>query len=178
MFDEAEQRAATLSLFPEDREIPVDANERIRVCRHFRRNYGQSAAMMAGMDASRGEILVPIDADLQNDPADIPKLLEKIAGGDDVVSGWRKDRQDEPGRVLVSRIANRLISAVTGVHLHDFGCTLKAYRRSVLHNVRLYGKMHRFIPIYARWEGAKVVEVPVAHHARVCGRSKYGYAPP
>jgi glycosyltransferase involved in cell wall biosynthesis len=150
-------------------------NARVRVL-HFRRNYGQSAAMMAGIDASRGEILVPIDADLQNDPADIPKLLEKIAEGGDVVSGWRRDRQDEPGRVLVSRIANRLISAVTGVRLHDYGCTLKAYRRSVLHNVRLYGEMHRFIPIYASWEGAQVVEVPVAHHPRLRGRSKYGYA--
>ena len=149
-------------------------NARIRVL-HFRRNYGQSAAMMAGIDASRGEIIVPIDADLQNDPADIPKLLEKIAEGNDVVSGWRKDRQDEAGRMLVSRIANRLISAVTGVHLHDYGCTLKAYRRSVLHNVRLYGEMHRFIPIYARWEGAKVVEMPVAHRPRPRGQSKYGY---
>jgi glycosyltransferase involved in cell wall biosynthesis len=149
-------------------------NRRIRVL-HFCRNYGQSAAMMAGIDASRGEIVVPIDADLQNDPADIPRLLDKIAEGNDVVSGWRKDRQDEPGRMLVSRIANRLISAVTGVHLHDYGCTLKAYRRSVLHNVRLYGEMHRFIPVYARWEGANVVEEPVAHRPRARGKSKYGY---
>ena len=129
-------------------------NERIRVL-HFRRNYGQSAAMMAAMDASGGEILVPIDADLQNDPADIPKLLERIAEGSDVVSGWRKDRQDASGRVLVSRIANRLISVVSGVQLHDFGCTLKAYRRSVLHSVRLYGEMHRFIPIYASGKGPR-----------------------
>lgn len=141
----------------------------------FRRNAGQTAAMMAGIDYSTGTIIIPIDADLQNDPTDIPRLLEKLREGYDVVSGWRKNRQDDAiRRNLVSRVANRLISWMSGVSLHDYGCTLKAYRKEVLLGMRLYGEMHRFVPIYASWMGAKVVEIPVNHHARRFGSSKYG----
>jgi glycosyltransferase involved in cell wall biosynthesis len=141
----------------------------------LRRNAGQTAALMAGLDHASGEIIITIDADLQNDPKDIPLLLAKLAEGFDVVSGWRKDRQDAAiRRNFVSRLANRLISWTSGVHLHDYGCTLKAYRRDVLQGVRLYGEMHRFVPIYAAWMGAKVVEIPVRHHARQFGKSKYG----
>lgn len=142
---------------------------------HFRRNAGQTAAMMAGFEHARGDIIVPIDADLQNDPCDIPLLLEKLNEGFDVCSGWRKYRHDHSlRRILPSRIANWLISKVSGVHLHDYGCSLKAYRRDVIKGVRLYGEMHRFIPIYAYWLGAKVTEVPVRHHPRVAGKSAYG----
>lgn len=141
----------------------------------LRRNFGQTAAMMAGIDVARGEIIVPMDGDLQNDPADIRRLIEKLEEGFDVVSGWRKDRQDaELQRNLPSRIANRLISSISGVHLHDYGCSLKAYRRDVIKGVKLYGEMHRFIPIYASWFGAKVTEIPVTHHPRIHGKSKYG----
>jgi dolichol-phosphate mannosyltransferase len=139
------------------------------------RNYGQTAAMMAGIDHARGDIIVPIDGDLQNDPADIPLLLAKLDEGFDVVSGWRKDRQDAAvRRNFVSRVANMVISRVSGVHLHDYGCSLKAYRRSVLGPVRLYGEMHRFVPIYASWYGARVTEVPVNHSPRLHGKSNYG----
>lgn len=142
---------------------------------HFARNYGQTAAMMAGMDHARGDIVVPMDGDLQNDPADIARLLDKLGEGYDVVSGWRKDRQDNAiKRNLPSRIANSLISNVSGVHLHDYGCSLKAYRREVLDGVKLYGEMHRFVPIYAAWNGARVTEIPVTHHPRMHGESKYG----
>lgn len=141
----------------------------------FRRNYGQTAAMMAGFDHARGEVIVTIDADLQNDPADIPLLLAKIREGYDVVSGWRAARKDAAiRRNMVSRVANRLISKISGVHLRDYGCTLKAYRHSMMRDVRLYGEMHRFIPIYASWMGARVTEIPVRHHARQFGHSKYG----
>ncbi|HZS10443.1 MAG TPA: glycosyltransferase family 2 protein [Blastocatellia bacterium] len=147
---------------------------RVRVI-SFRRNYGQTAAMAAGIDAARGEILIPMDADLQNDPADIERLLAKLDEGYDVVSGWRANRHDAfLARVLPSKIANGLISKIGGVHLHDYGCSLKAYRREVLKDVNLYGEMHRFIPIYASWAGARVTEIPVTHHPRVAGRSKYG----
>ena len=139
------------------------------------RNYGQTAAMMAALDFASGEIIVPIDADLQNDPADIPVLLAKLDEGYDVVSGWRKDRKDDAiKKNLVSRIANSLISWISGVRLHDYGCSLKAYRRSVIQGVRLYGEMHRFVPIYASWYGARIAEVPVRHHPRVHGASHYG----
>lgn len=152
----------------------AESDSRIKVI-HFRRNAGQTAAMMAGVDFAQGEIIVPMDADLQNDPADIPMLLAKLDEGFDVVSGWRKDRQDHSlRRNLPSRIANSLISVVSGVPLHDYGCSLKAYRRDVIKDVKLYGEMHRFIPIYASWLGAKVAEVPVRHHPRVAGTSKYG----
>jgi dolichol-phosphate mannosyltransferase len=141
----------------------------------FRRNYGQTAAMMAGIDFARGDVLVSLDADLQNDPGDIPLLLAKLDEGYDVVSGWRQARQDARiRRTLISRIANRMISWISGVRLRDYGCTLKAYRRDVIKGVKLYGEMHRFIPIYATWLGASVVEIPVRHHPRVKGRSKYG----
>jgi glycosyltransferase involved in cell wall biosynthesis len=141
----------------------------------FRRNCGQTAAMMAGIDHSCGDIIVTIDADLQNDPDDIALLLTKIDEGYDVVSGWRKDRQDAAiRRNFVSRIANRVISRISGVALHDYGCTLKAYRRDVIKGVKLYGEMHRFIPIYSAWMGARVYEMPVSHHSRKFGKSKYG----
>ncbi len=149
-------------------------DSRVRVI-HFRRNYGQSAAMMAGFRNCRNDIVIPMDADLQNDPADIPKLLEKIDEGYDVVSGWRYDRKDAAiKRNFVSRVANMIISRLSGVNLHDYGCTLKAYRRDVIEDIKLYGEMHRFIPIYASWEGARVTEVPVSHHPRRFGKSKYG----
>ena len=141
----------------------------------FRRNYGQTAAIAAGIDHSDGDIVILMDADLQNDPADIPIMLMKLNEGYDLVSGWRKDRKDPfLSRILPSRIANGLISWVTGVHLHDYGCTLKAYRREVLSGFRLYGEMHRFIPAYAVASGARVAEIVVHHHPRKYGRSKYG----
>jgi glycosyltransferase involved in cell wall biosynthesis len=155
------------------REIAA-ADERVRVVA-LRRNYGQTAAMAAGIDAAQGEILIPMDADMQNDPADIARLLEKLDEGYDVVSGWRKNRQDKMvSRKIPSMIANRIISKVGGVPLHDYGCSLKAYRADVLKDVKLYGEMHRFIPIYASWAGARVTEIPVEHHARTMGQSKYG----
>jgi glycosyltransferase involved in cell wall biosynthesis len=139
------------------------------------RNYGQTAAMMAGFDHATGHIVVPMDADLQNDPADIPVLLAKLAEGYDLVSGWRRDRKDAAiKRNLLSRLANSMISRISGVRLHDYGCSLKAYRRDVIGHVRLYGEMHRFVPIYAAWYGARIAEVPVRHHPRLHGRSKYG----
>lgn len=141
----------------------------------FRRNFGQTAAIAAGIDHARGEILILLDADLQNDPADIPLLLQKLDEGYDVVSGWRKDRKDAfITRTLPSNLANGLISQVTGVHLHDYGCTLKAYRRDVLSGFRLYGEMHRFIPVYAHAVGARIIEIPVRHHPRKFGQAKYG----
>src|SRR5690349_4854610 len=141
----------------------------------FRRNFGQTAALMAGFDHSRGDVIITLDADLQNDPADIPRLLEKLDEGYDVVSGWRANRKDAAiRRNFVSRVANGIISNISGVKLHDYGCTLKAYRRDVMRGVRLYGEMHRFIPIYASWRGARVVELPVGHAARRFGKSKYG----
>ena len=152
----------------------ADEDERVRVV-VFRRNYGQTAAMSAGIDAARGNILIPMDADLQNDPADIKRLLEKLDEGYDVVSGWRKNRQDKLiTRRIPTIVANRLISWIGGVPLHDYGCSLKAYRRDVIQDVRLYGEMHRFIPIYASWAGARVTEIPVEHHPRTAGKSKYG----
>lgn len=142
---------------------------------HFRRNFGQTTAIMAGIDYSSGDVLIPMDGDLQNDPRDIPKLLAKLQEGYQVCSGWREDRKDHPlKRNLPSRVANRLISAISGVHLHDYGCSLKAYRREVIKGVKLYGEMHRFIPIYATWQGARVAEIPVAHHPRIHGKTKYG----
>jgi len=155
------------------REIAA-MDRRVRVVA-LRRNYGQTAAMAAGIDAARGKVLIPMDADLQNDPADIQRLLDKLDEGYDVVSGWRKNRKDKMvTRKIPSMIANRLISWIGGVPLHDYGCSLKAYRRESLQDVRLYGEMHRFIPIYAAWAGARVTEIPVEHHARTMGKSKYG----
>jgi glycosyltransferase involved in cell wall biosynthesis len=155
------------------REI-AEVDGRVRVVA-LRRNYGQTAAMAAGIDAASGKVLIPMDADLQNDPADIKRLLQKLDEGYDVVSGWRKNRQDKMfTRKIPSMIANRIISWIGGVPLHDYGCSLKAYRRESLQDVRLYGEMHRFIPIYASWAGARVTELPVQHHARTMGKSKYG----
>src|SRR6476660_3620174 len=152
----------------------AEMDSRVRVVA-LRRNYGQTAAMAAGIDAARGKVLIPMDADLQNDPADICRLLDKLNEGYDVVSGWRKNRKDKMvTRKIPSMIANRLISWIGGVQLHDYGCSLKAYRRESLEDVRLYGEMHRFIPIYASWAGARVAEIPVEHHARTMGKSKYG----
>jgi glycosyltransferase involved in cell wall biosynthesis len=149
-------------------------DNRVRVIA-LRRNYGQTAAMAAGIDAAAGKVLIPMDADMQNDPADILRLLEKLDEGYDVVSGWRKDRQDKLiTRRIPSMLANRLISWIGGVPLHDYGCSLKVYRRESIEDVRLYGEMHRFIPIYASWAGARVAEIPVKHHARTMGKSKYG----
>jgi glycosyltransferase involved in cell wall biosynthesis len=147
---------------------------RVRVIR-FRRNFGQTAAMAAGFDAATGDIVVPMDGDLQNDPLDIPRLVAVIRKGYDVVSGWRMDRKDTfISRRLPSILANGLISRMTGVHLHDYGCTLKAYRREVLDAINLYGEMHRFVPALASQVGARVTELPVSHHPRLHGASKYG----
>ena len=142
---------------------------------NFRRNFGQTAAIMAGIDYASGTILIPMDADLQNDPKDIGRLLAKLDEGYDVVSGWRQNRQDPAiSRKLLSFFANKLISRISGVRLNDYGCTLKAYRRDVLKDVKLYGEMHRFIPIYSSWYGGRICEIPVTHHARTHGTSKYG----
>ena len=141
----------------------------------FRCNYGQTAAIAAGIEHAAGDIIIMMDADLQNDPADIPLMLAKLNEGYDVVSGWRKDRQDPFfSRAVPSRMANALISWITGVHLHDYGCTLKIYRREALTGFRLYGEMHRFIPVYAHAAGAKIAEVGVHHHPRKFGKSNYG----
>jgi glycosyltransferase involved in cell wall biosynthesis len=141
----------------------------------FRRNFGQTAAIAAGVEQAAGDIIILLDADLQNDPADIPRLLAKVAEGYDVVSGWRRDRQDAFfSRRLPSIAANWLIARLTGVPLHDLGCTLKAYRSEVIKNIALYGEMHRLIPIYAAWVGARIAETTVRHHPRRHGRSKYG----
>src|SRR5436190_2856176 len=149
-------------------------DSRLRVIA-LRRNYGQTPAMAAGIHAARRHVLIPMDADLQNDPVDIARLLDKLDEGYDVVSGWRKNRQDRLiTRRIPSQVANWLISKIGGVQLHDYGCSLKAYRRESLADVHLYGEMHRFIPIYASWTGARVTEIPVEHHARTMGNSKYG----
>jgi len=152
------------------------ADAKVRVIR-FRKNFGQTAALSAGFTHARGKTVVAIDADLQNDPADIPKMVAKLNEGFDVVSGWRKTRHDNAlTRRLPSKIANWLISAITGVKLHDYGCTLKAYRREVLAETRLYGEMHRFIPALASWSGAKIAEIVVNHRPRTAGAAKYGLA--
>jgi len=152
----------------------ADGDVRFKVI-DLKRNSGQTAALMCGIDHATGDIIVPMDGDMQNDATDIGRLLDKLNEGYDVVSGWRKDRKDAAiRRNLVSTIANRLISWISGVHLHDYGCSLKAYRRDVLDGVRLYGEMHRFVPIYASWMGARITEIPVTHHPRLFGSSKYG----
>ena len=149
---------------------------RVRVIR-FRRNFGQTAALAAGFRHSRGRVILPLDADGQNDPADIPALVARLNDGFDIVSGWRKDRKDTlVTRKIPSRLANWLISRITGVHLHDFGCTLKAYRAESLREIRLYGEMHRFIPALASWGGEKVTEMEVNHRPRRTGKTKYGLA--
>ncbi|MBI4666408.1 MAG: glycosyltransferase family 2 protein [Nitrospinae bacterium] len=149
-------------------------DRRIRVIK-FRGNFGQTAAFAAGFDHARGEIIITIDADLQNDPKDIPAMVAKLEEGFDIVAGWRKDRKDKfVSRRLPSIIANRIISSTTNVHLHDYGCSLKVFRREVIKNIKLYGEMHRFIPAIASWMGVSVAEMPVNHRPRVAGKSKYG----
>jgi len=140
----------------------------------FRKNFGQTAAMNAGFDYANGKVIITLDADLQNDPRDIPVLLGKLNEGYDIVSGWRKNRKDKAIRRFPSTVANKIISKLTGVHLHDYGCTLKAYRKEVIDNINLYGEMHRYIPAIASWMGVRVAEVPVIHHGRKYGKSKYG----
>lgn len=140
----------------------------------FERNFGQTSALTAGFDQAQGDLVICLDADLQNNPADIPKMLTKLEEGFDVVSGWRKDRQDDWLRTNLSKVANKIIGWATGVHLHDYGCTLKIYRQRHLRKINLYGEMHRFIPIYLATVGAKVCEIPVSHAPRTWGTSKYG----
>ena len=155
-------------------EILSKKNSNLKVV-SFSRNFGQTAALSAGINISSGDIIIPMDGDLQNDPSDIPRLIDKIESGYDVVSGWRKDRQD----LLISRkipsfIANKIISKVTGVYLHDYGCSIKAYRSSLIKNIRLYGELHRFVPVLAHMLGAKITEIEVKHHERKYGKTKYG----
>ena len=150
-------------------------NKNIRII-NFVRNYGQTAALSAGIENSTGDIIIPMDGDLQNDPKDIPRLIKKINKGYSVVSGWRKNRKDALIRVLPSKIANLIISMATGIKIHDNGCTLKAYKREVIEGVQLYGEMHRFISVYAMWSGGKVAEVVVNHRERKFGKSKYGFS--
>jgi glycosyltransferase involved in cell wall biosynthesis len=152
----------------------ADNDPTIRLIR-FRRNFGQTAALAAGFDLARGEVVIPMDGDLQNDPEDIPRLLQKMEEGYDVVSGWRRSRKDKLfSRVIPSYLANKLISITTRVHLHDYGCTLKAYKKEILDGVQLYGEMHRFIPALASWMGVRVSEIEVNHRPREHGSSKYG----
>jgi glycosyltransferase involved in cell wall biosynthesis len=156
------------------KEYAQKDNDHVRVI-SFRRNFGQTAAIAAGLDYVQGETIILLDADMQNDPADIPMLLAKLDEGYDLVSGWRKSRKDNAlTRNFPSMVANWIISRVTGVHLHDYGCTLKAYRRDVLEGFRLYGEMHRFIPVFASSVGAKIAEMPVNHQPRKFGKAKYG----
>lgn len=143
----------------------------------FRKNFGQTSAMSAGFSYAEGEVVITLDADLQNDPRDIPVLLNKLNEGYDIVSGWRKNRKDKAvTRRFPSIVANKIISRFTGVHLHDYGCTLKAYRKEVVKNINLYGEMHRYIPAIASWMGVRVAEVPVMHHSRKYGKSKVGFS--
>lgn len=150
-------------------------DKRIKVI-SFPRNFGQTAALSAGIDHAKGEIIIPMDGDLQNDPADIPLLVEKIEEGYSVVSGWRKNREDNILRVIPSIIANMIIKKFTGVKISDNGCSLKAYKKEVIEGVQLYGEMHRFISIYAAWSGGKVTEIVINHRPRKYGKSKYGYS--
>ena len=155
-----------------NREISDYSNMEI-IC--LSKNFGQTAALSAGIDNADGDVLITMDADLQNDPSDIPKLLNKLEDGYDVASGWRYERNDKYfSRILPSKIANWIVSKISGIQLHDYGCTLKAYRKEILEGVKLYGEMHRFIPIYVAWQGGKVTEIPVKHHQRKFGKSKYG----
>lgn len=150
------------------------ADSRVRII-HLARNFGQTAAMMAGFWAARGEVIVPLDGDGQNEPDEVQRLVDKLEEGWDVVSGWRKERKDSWLRTRVSRVANWIIGRITGVALHDYGCTLKAYRAHMVKDARLFGEMHRFIPIYTSMHGARITEMVVKHHPRTAGESKYGY---
>lgn len=152
----------------------ISAQDRIFKVLYFSKNYGQTAALSAGFDHAQGEIIIPMDADMQNDPADILKFLDAINYGFDVVSGWRKDRKDSFLRRLPSILANSLISRITSIKLHDYGCTMKAYRKDIIKDVHLYGEMHRFIPAYVAWHGARIHEITVNHRSRNSGKSKYG----
>ncbi len=164
----------TMDRLIEARDLYDKSGERIRII-EFRRNFGQTAAISAGFKYSRGYVVIPMDGDLQNDPADIPLLLKKMEEGFDVVSGWRVNRKDKAlSRKLPSRIANYIIGKITGVHLHDYGCTLKAYHCDIVRHLKLYGEMHRFIPAIAKWSGANVTEIPVNHRPRIYGEAKYG----
>ncbi len=141
----------------------------------FRKNFGQTAALSAGIDQARGDVIISMDGDCQNDPADIPRLLEELSRGFDVVSGWRKERHDPTlTKRWPSKAANFIISWISGIKLHDYGCTLKAYKREIIENVKLYGETHRFVPIYVVWQGGKVAEIPVTHHPRIRGKTNYG----
>jgi glycosyltransferase involved in cell wall biosynthesis len=151
----------------------AEADPRLRVV-ELRRNFGQTAAIAAGFDFASGAVVIPMDGDLQNDPADIPRLLDKLDEGYDLVSGWRKERKEGVVRTVPSHVANWLIGVVTGVRLHDYGCTMKAYRAEIVKDMRLYGEMHRFMPAFAYLLGARIAEIPIRHHARQFGRSKYG----
>jgi glycosyltransferase involved in cell wall biosynthesis len=158
-----------------ERLLEIESRDRrVRVLR-LRRNFGQTAAFSAGFDHARGSIVVTSDGDLQNDPADIPALVERLEQGYDMVCGWRRDRRDPPSRRLPSWLANKVISWATGVHLHDYGCSLKAIRYEVVKGLKLYGEMHRFIPAVASWQGVALAEMPVNHRPRTRGRSKYGF---
>ncbi len=185
-----EELATVLRAYPESEVIAIDDGSTDGSADHLRElmkqfsflqlvvlatNYGQTAAIAAGMDAAKGDIIIPIDADMQNDPADIPKLLEKIDAGFDIVSGWRRSRQDAWLRSFLSRLANQLIRIASGQTIHDYGCTMKAYRSSVVENLGLYGDMHRFLAAYAAMNGARVTEVVVHHRPRTRGVSKYGF---
>ncbi|MFN3946741.1 MAG: glycosyltransferase family 2 protein, partial [Aquificaceae bacterium] len=152
----------------------AEKDKKVKLIR-FRKNYGQTAAMYAGFQHAKGEVIITMDADLQNDPEDIPKLLEKLQEGYDIVSGWRKNRKDPFfSRKLPSMVANWIISKVTGVELHDYGCTLKAYKSDIIKRLELYGDMHRFLPALTKRLGARITEIPVKHHPRIYGKSKYG----
>ena len=154
--------------------LKISTDKTVKII-NFRRNFGQTASMAAGIDYAQGEIIILMDSDLQNDPEDIPNLITKIEEGYDVVSGWRKDRKDPFfSRKLPSMIANMLIKKISGVKVKDLGCSLKAYKKDVIKSIKLYGDMHRFIPIYASWVGAKITDIPVKHHPRQFGKSKYG----
>lgn len=158
-----------------DELLKVHCKNKLFKIIRFRKNFGQTSAISAGFNYAEGEVVITLDADLQNDPRDIPVLLEKLDEGYDIVSGWRKNRKDKAvTRRFPSIIANKIISKLTGVNLHDYGCTLKAYRKEVVKNIDLYGEMHRYIPAIASWMGVKVAEVPVMHHSRKYGKSKYG----
>ncbi|MBP7652245.1 glycosyltransferase family 2 protein [Candidatus Dependentiae bacterium] len=148
-------------------------SEKIKSIR-FKKNFGQTAALMAGVENSKGDIVIFIDADLQNDPKDIIKMIELINDGYDVVSGWRINRNDPLLKKIPSKIANKIISSICGLDIHDFGCTLKAYKREIIKNINIYGEMHRFIPVYAKSLGARIIEMPVNHRPRIYGKSKYG----
>ena len=151
----------------------ADKDKAVKAIR-LKKNYGQTTALSAGFNQAEGEVIITLDADLQNNPKDIPRLLDKMNEGYDVVSGWRKNRKDPLSKTIPSRIANWIISLVIGIDIHDFGCTLKAYRQDIIKNLKLYGEMHRFLPAYAYWTGAKITEVEVNHHPRRFGKSKYG----